>query len=260
MNAAAELVLDLAPAPTGVRKDIGEPEGRSAVTTMEVISRALAANTDFNVVARLMELHERWEATQARKAFDAAIASAKAEIPPIIKNRHVGFASKNGGARTDYKHEDLAEIARTVDPILGKYGLSYRYETEQAPNAVTVSCILAHRDGHFTRTSLTAGHDNSGNKNSIQAVGSTITYLQRYTLKAALGLSASHDDDGKAAGGEEDAYLSDDQQQDLQDLIIQTGADPVALLKYLKVDTLKDIYVSRLEDVKKIILSKRGRA
>ena len=36
-------------------------------------------------------------------------------------------------------------------------------------------------------------------RTAIQALGSTQTYLQRYTLKAALGLSASKDDDG--AGG-----------------------------------------------------------
>ena len=43
--------------------------------------------------------------------------------------------------------------------------------------------------------------DNSGSKNSIQAIGSTTTYLQRYTLFSILGLAAGEDDDGSAASG-----------------------------------------------------------
>lgn len=149
------------------------------------------------VIDKLMDMHERWEKNQARKAFDAAMAAAKAEIPVIFKNKVVDFTSQRG--RTHYRHEDMAEIARTVDPILARHGLSYRYRTETTQAHVKVTCVLSHRDGHSEETDLIAGHDNSGNKNSIQAIGSTITFLQRYTLKAALGLAASADDDGKAA-------------------------------------------------------------
>jgi hypothetical protein len=53
--------------------------------------------------------------------------------------------------------------------------------------------------GHSERTTLSATADTSGSKNSIQAIGSTVTYLQRYTLLAAVGLAAGGDDDGQAA-------------------------------------------------------------
>ena len=105
------------------------------------------------------------------------MAAAKAEIPVIAKNRTVDLTSPKG--RTHYKHEDLAEIARTVTPILAKHGLSYRYRTSSVPNEpVTVTCIVSHRGGHAEENILAAGRDESGNKNSIQAIGSTITYLQ----------------------------------------------------------------------------------
>ena len=42
------------------------------------------------------------------------------------------------------------------------------------------------------------GADQSGNKNGFQAIGSAVTYLQRYTLKSALGLSAEVDDDAQS--------------------------------------------------------------
>lgn len=165
-----------------------------------LIEQAIAAGA-FEIVDKMMDYEERWDKRQARKAFDEAIAQAKAEIPVISKNRRVKFDSKKpGSSSTDYKHEDMAEIARTVDPVLGKYGLSYRYRTTSNLNEpITVTCILSHRLGHSEENTLSGGRDDSGNKNSLQQVGSTITYLQRYTLKAALGLAAGNDDDGRAS-------------------------------------------------------------
>ena len=60
-----------------------------------------------------------------------------------------------------------------------------------------VTCFISHRDGHTEQTSMEAGKDDSGAKNNIQQKGSTQTYLQRYTLIGALGLStAEGDNDG----------------------------------------------------------------
>lgn len=210
----------------------------AVVTPMELLDRAFANNAAPETLEKLMALHERWEKSQARKAFDEAMAAAKSEIPTIIKNREVDFTSPKG--RTNYRHEDLAEIARTVDPILSKHGLSYRYRaTSNINEPVTVTCILAHRDGHSEETTLSAGRDDSGNKNSIQGVGSTITYLQRYTLKAALGLAASNDDDGATLSAGD--KITDQQRMALVDLADEVGADKVLFCKYLKVGSLADI-------------------
>jgi len=151
------------------------------------------------VLEKLLALQERWDANQARKAFDNAIAAAKAEIPEIPKTSRVDFKSTKG--HTQYSYADLAEIAKTIRKPLGEQGLSYRFRTaSSAPDHIAVTCIISHRDGYSEETTLSGSPDASGNKNSIQAIGSAITYLQRYTLSAALGLAASDDDDGR--GGE----------------------------------------------------------
>lgn len=169
-------------------------------TPMSMLQVAVQRGMDPATIRDLLALQKEWEANEARKAFNEAMAAAKAEIPVIRKNKEVDFTSAKG--RTNYRYEDLAEIARTVDPILAKHGLSYRFRTSSVPNApITVVCIIAHRAGHSEENALDASRDDSGNKNSIQAIGSTLTYLQRMTLKAALGLSASTDDDGRGAGG-----------------------------------------------------------
>src|SRR4029077_16529835 len=176
-----------------------QTEPHHAIVPLDLVHRAITSGADVVVLEKLMALQERWEAGQARKAFDAAMAAAKAEIPVILKTRKVDFTSGKG--RTQYRYEDLAEIARTVDPVLGKFGLSYRWRTAAlTPDTIAVTCIVSHRDGHSEETTVPGNHDGSGNKNSIQAVGSAITYLQRYTLRAALGLAAPGDDDGQASG------------------------------------------------------------
>ena len=160
------------------------------ITPMGMIDRAVSAGASVETLEKLLALQERWEANEGRKAFDHAIAAAKAEMPAIVKNQ-----TANRGNAGSYKYEDLAQIAAQIDPVLSRFGLSYRFRTETHEGRIKVSCIVSHRDGYSETTTLESGSDTSGAKNPIQAMGSAVTYLQRYTLKAALGLAAARDDD-----------------------------------------------------------------
>lgn len=226
-----------------------------ALTPMDMIDRALSSGAGVEVIERLMGLQERWEANQGRKAFDYAIAQAKAEIPPIIKNREVDFTNK-AGVRTHYRHEDLAQIARVVDPILSKYGLSYRYSSKQEGEKLFVTCILSHQDGYSEDTTLSAANDQSGNKNPIQGVGSTATFLQRYTLKLALGLAAAADDDGNAATKPVET-VNEEQFHKLRELLEQTGTPESALLGYYRVGTLDLFPAEKFNGAVKFLEAKR---
>lgn len=212
-----------------------------ATTPMSMIERAVEKGADVAMIEKLMELAERHDRNLGRRAFDQAIAAAKAEIPSIRKNRRVDFTSAKG--RTNYAYEDFAEVARTVDPILSKNGLSYRYRTSQEARNVTVTCILSHKDGYSEETTLSGAADESGNKNHIQAVGSTVTFLQRYTLKLALGLSASEDDDARRADNVQ--RINADQFMTLQGLVEESGSDVPQLLKFLGADSLEELTLSQ---------------
>lgn len=228
----------------------------AAITPMEMLDRAITSGASVETLEKLMSLQERWEKNQARKAFDDAMAAAKAEIPVISKNRTVDFTSSKG--RTHYRHEDLAEVARTVNPILSKHGLSYRFKTQSAPNEpIVVTCIVSHRLGYFEENTLTAGRDDSGNKNHIQQIGSTLTYLQRMTLKAALGLAAAEDDDGQKSE-ETSGPISQDQAKAIRDLIEATGTDIAKFCEYLKVDAIPDIPASEFPRVVAMLEKKRA--
>ena len=178
--------------PDGV--DAGSPPRGHLLT---LVDDALQRGDALDKIDRLLDLRDREERTRALRAFDAAIAAAKGEIPTIIKNRTVSY----GTGKTAYKHADLAEIEKTVRPILAKYGLSYRFRSDVKDGKIVVTCMVSHKDGHREENSLPGPADTSGSKNPLQAIGSATTYLSRYTLMLSLGLAASDDDDAVAANG-----------------------------------------------------------
>lgn len=229
--------------------EVPELRSAAAVTPMEMIDNALSSGASVETLTQLMNLQERWEANQARKAFDSAIAQAKAEIPPIIRNA-TGHNNK--------RYADFSAIASVVDPILSKYGLSYRFKTSQT-DKINVTCILSHKEGHAEETTLSGGADTSGSKNAIQAIGSTLTYLQRYSLTAALGLAASNDDDGKASGQVNVEFITEDQVIELRDLIDSVGADEKRFLAIGKVNRLEDILAADY-DAAVSMLKRKGKA
>ena len=213
-----------------------EPRALSVMTPMDMIQRAVESGADIDMLEKLMALQERWESSQARKAFDEAVAAVKAEIPPI---------ERNAKGHNDKRYADFSAIARVVDPILGQHGLSYRFRTSQT-DRISVTCILSHKSGHSEETTLCGPADTSGNKNAIQAIGSTLTYLQRYSLVQMLGLAASSDDDGKSAASGE--TINEEQIGTLTELLDSVGADKARFLRFFKIDTLSALPSKRFQE------------
>lgn len=225
------------------------------VTPMQMLQVAVSQGADIEKLKQLMDLSERWEANRARKAFEASISMAKAEIKPIIKNQQVDYQNRNSAGRTNYMHEDMAQIANHIDPILSKFGLSYRHRATQEGKRLTITCIMAHRDGHSEETTLSGDNDESGNKNALQSVGSAATYLQRYTLKLALGLSASKDTDAATQPDEE--TISKEQVANMLALLTEVGANIPAFMNWAKVQSLEDIHVNNYKYLMEWIEKKR---
>lgn len=162
---------------------------------------ALQAGMSLEHLQGIMALQKEWEANEARKAYVADMAAFKLNPPEILKNKLVGFVNKDGST-TGYFHATLGGVASVVVDALATHGFSHNWETKQEGGLITVTCRITHRMGHSESTSMQAGADQSGKKNAIQAVASSITYMQRYTLLAATGLATMDmpDDDGRDSG------------------------------------------------------------
>ena len=167
----------------------------TTTTPAELLRLAVEQGGSIEAMSALMDMQLKWEANEARKAYHAAMAAFKAAPPTVRKDREVKYGN------TNYKHATLANVTATISSALSLHGLTASWRTDQAGGQVSVTCTITHELGHSESTSLTAPADNSGSKNAIQAIGSAVTYLQRYTLLALTGLAATdQDDDGAAAG------------------------------------------------------------
>ena len=169
-----------------------EPVG---VTPMRLIELASERGASIEQLAQLFELKLRVEADEAAKGYNAAMAQFKRNPPRITKNKDVSFGT------TAYSHATLDHAADAIIPALSAVGISHKWVTEQRDGKIIVSCVLTHILGHSEKTTLESGADTSGSKNPIQAIASAVTYLERYTLLAAVGLAVGGtDDDGVTAG------------------------------------------------------------
>lgn len=163
---------------------------------------AAAKGIPLEQIEKMMDLQERWEKNEARKAFVEDMTRFKSEPLEIFKRKQVSFETRDGDT-TSYKHAELSDVADVVVPALSRHGFSHRWETKQEGSKITVTCTVTHRLGHSEQVWMEASPDASGKKNAIQQVASAITYLQRYTLLMVTGLATkeiNRDDDGAGSG------------------------------------------------------------
>lgn len=154
----------------------------------QLMQLAVEKNAGVEQLEKLMDLQFRWEAEQAKKAFQQALTDFQKKCPVIEK--------KKSGHH--YMYAPLCDIVAQVKNLLSECGLSYRFEQAHLEGQFQVTCVVTHVNGHSERTTMEAAPDTSGSKNDVQAIGSTVTYLQRYTLIGALGITTADSDmDGR---------------------------------------------------------------
>lgn len=221
-----------------VEKD--NTEINNITTPMDLLSMAMTKGADIDQLEKLMALQERWEAGEAKKAFVKAMSDFRSKCISIAKTRE-GHNCKYAG---------LAESIEQVSPTLVECGLSHRWETAQENNQVTVTCYLTHEMGHSESATMSSSPDSSGNKNDIQAIGSAMSYLQRYTFFAVTGLASREmDDDGNKAGVER---ITEDQALQIHAKITDNGLSMDKFMKYLrtlKCDSIEEISVQAFDAV-----------
>ena len=177
-----------------------------------------------------------------------ALALAQGEIEDATKD------STNPHFKSRYA--DLASVRAAYRGSFSKHGLALVQLSTTNGARVSVQTILSHKSGQFIAETL----DASAAANTPQAIGSTITYLRRYSAMGFAGI-APDDDDGNAASGKrangngaDDETIEPDQIAELQKLIVSYGVDKAAFAKYCGVESLAEIlardYPARLAALK----------
>jgi ERF superfamily len=228
--------------------EITTPSSDVVMTPMHMLERALASGASIEILERLMVLQERHSAAQAKREFDAAFAAAKAEIKPIVRNQAIMH-----GDKFIANYADMAAVTDGVDPILAKNNLSYSFEPDVALDGqIVVTCVLSHPSGHEKRYRLPAPKDTTGAKNAIQAIGSSLTYLSRYTLCLAMGI-AMKDDDGRAAGVGQ--LISNDDAKHLIEKMNACGLGQVRFCRAMKIASVSELPLARYDEADRRIMN-----
>lgn len=252
MSAASQALIEHEPDP--VKRAVvttQAPSAPVAMTPMEMAYALIQNGADLGSVKEMLAMSKELAADQARRAFDAAVAEAKAEIPTV---------RKSSKGHNNKLYADFAAYASVIDPIISKFGLSYRFRTTQN-DRINVTCVLAHKEGHYEETTLSGPADTTGSKNAIQSIGSTLTYLQRYTLVQALGLAASEDDDGRHANqtAADIKPISAEQVLIIRALIEQTETEIDVFCELMKVEAIPDLLASQFDKVVASLEAKKRR-
>lgn len=215
-----------------------------------MIAYAMQSGASISDLKELYALKQEWDRDEARKAYHLALADFKAEPLAVTKDKLVSIKHKDGNGRTEYWHATLGNVVSTIAPALGRHRLSHSWGVKREGDRVFVTCKLTHALGHSEELTLDGPLDTSGSKNNIQSVGSTITYLERYTLLAITGLATEdQDDDGSGAGAGSDApeTISEAQAAKLQDALEATGRNIEKFKAWLKVEKLGDLPADRFD-------------
>ena len=121
----------------------------------------------------------------------AALAKAQAEMKPAVmdaKNSHFGN-----------KYATFASIINACRDPLSKNGLAFVQILSTEDSSWYIETTLFHESGEW----ISSGKLKLILKDqTMQALGSAITYAKRYSLCAMLGIVADEDDDGQAASQE----------------------------------------------------------
>jgi len=111
-----------------------------------------------------------------------AILMVQGNLPPINKNKTAKVPTKGGGEYS-YKYADLADITKSVHPIIGRYGLTFL--SKPTLNADR-DFVLAYKLKHVSGEEET-GEYPLPDPSSVppQTIGSHISYARRYSLLRA---------------------------------------------------------------------------
>jgi hypothetical protein len=149
-----------------------------------VVAAMRGGGLDTQSLRELMELQREWQRDNARAAYTRSMVELKSNLPAVLdRDKIISYG------KTSFRFTTLSHAMEAVTPHLNDYGFSLTWIPTTSDGMVRVTCRLTHIDGHYEETIMSAPPDTSGSKNPIQSIGSTQSYLERYTALALLGIA-----------------------------------------------------------------------
>lgn len=220
-----------------------ELEKSPGVTNPLVLLQSMVdRGADPDALKKMMDLAERWEANQAKKAYQAAMNAAQGEMTGVLKDK------ANNHTKSAYAAlESVQEMAR---PIYTKHGFSLSWGQEAPPKEGWLRFVatVRHVGGHCERFQGDYPQDGFGakggaNMNAVQGVVSSGSYMQRDMLRLIFNITiAGADVDGNILG----LRIVPDQVREINELLeecreLGKPVDFKRFLAWLGIDGLQEL-------------------
>lgn len=249
---------------TAVKKELETV--KKSMPTADIIDPVLSMieraardpQVDIDKMERLVAMQERSIARASEQAFNDAMAKAQSEMRPV--------AADASNPQTHSKYASYAALDKVMRPLYTKHGFALSFGTDDGgpSDFVRVTCHVSN-SGYTRKYQVDMPADGKGAKGGdvmtkTHAVGSAMSYGQRYLLKMIFNISVG-DDDGNAAS-DTDERIMNDQIAVLNKMIDEIGGKRAndlraGTLKYFKVDSFADIRVKDFNRVVTAIEKKR---
>lgn len=244
---------------------VAEAPVSETAAIISMIERAASnPEVDIDKMERLFTMRERMVEREARTAYHAALADMQPKLPVIGRSGLIEVRAKDSrGGRTGDVQQSTPyalweDISQAITPVLAEHGFALTFRVRKDADRVEVTGVLSHRLGHTEDTTMSLPMDTSGSKNDVQSIGSSFSYGKRYTAIALLNIvSRGEDDDGRAAGGL--GVVSQEQADDLRDLIAEVEADTSRFLRHFKVERLEELPFKQLDSAIAMLEAKRAK-
>jgi hypothetical protein len=184
-------VLDSMPAPAQQTALVANPFERMAMAMV-------TGGGNLDNLERLLDLQQKWDHEQARKAYDADMAACQAVMPRAHKDRY--------NEQTKSWYATLESVVKSAQPVYAAHGFSLSFNTAESkfPNHVLIKCKCSHRAGHSENFEYEQPLDDAGiagtkNKTPTHAKGSAVSYGRRYITMMVFNIATTDDDDGNAS-------------------------------------------------------------
>ena len=235
-NEATELVPH---SETEVMVEANEPPKTMLQTISDIAKDPSIPIDRLNAV---MDLQERWEDREGQKLYSVALAAAKAEIQPVVRNKR--------NNQTNSRYSDLEAIDNAITPIMSKHGLTMSFAPAQAQNEghYAIKCTVRHAGGYSEEHHAEIPIDAAGiagkvNKTKTHAFGSTMAYGRRYLKMMIVDVATTDDTDGNTP----QKPICEEQMKEIQKLLSDGGHDIAKFCNHFKIESLKDITVDRFD-------------
>lgn len=207
-------------------------QGRRSL--LDVLSIAASdPRVDVVKMQAILDMSLQVQREEARRGWHDAMARLQPKLPRITKRGQI--LSSNGSVRSTYA--PIEDIDAECRPLYTAEGFSVFYTTKLLGEVLEVACHVS-RSGHTETTTIPIPVEKGSYGNSAaQGMGITRSYGRRIAFCDAFNIiTVGEDQDGKP-----EAFITEQQQREIEDWMQETNAKLPNVLKFAKVEKLSEI-------------------